>query len=203
MGPVGLLLATPLTVCLVVLGKHVEALTFLDVLLGHEPPLKPEERFYQRLLAADATDAADQAERALKKQALSSYYDEVAMKALALAHADAAQGKLERETQTSLRDTIEEIIDDLSDHANEDPPPPKKKDGEHADAPPRNPLPPVLTVDQLLPAWRVEYPVLCVAARAAARRECRIATRGPVRKAWGSRMGATIRRRLVSKTLQT
>src|SRR5207237_1435026 len=61
-GPIGLLLATPLTVCLVVLGKHIEALNFLEVLLGDEPALQPEERFYQRLLAGDATEAADQAE---------------------------------------------------------------------------------------------------------------------------------------------
>jgi predicted PurR-regulated permease PerM len=60
-GPIGLLLATPLTVCLVVLGKHIEALRFIDVLLGDEPALQPEERFYQRVLASDATEAADQA----------------------------------------------------------------------------------------------------------------------------------------------
>jgi predicted PurR-regulated permease PerM len=53
-GPVGLLLATPLTVCLVVLGKHIEALKFIDVLLGDDPPLLPEERFYQRVLSGDA-----------------------------------------------------------------------------------------------------------------------------------------------------
>jgi hypothetical protein len=59
-GPIGLLLATPLTVCLVVLGKHIEALQIIDVLLGDEPALEPEERFYQRVLAGDATEAADQ-----------------------------------------------------------------------------------------------------------------------------------------------
>ena len=93
MGPIGLLLATPLTVCLVVLGKHVEALSFVDVLLGDEPALEPEERFYQRLSAGDATEAADQAEEALKSQPLSTYYDAVPMKALALAQANSAQGK--------------------------------------------------------------------------------------------------------------
>jgi predicted PurR-regulated permease PerM len=62
-GPIGLLLATPLTVCLVVLGRHIEALEFIEVLLGDEPALEPEERFYQRLLAGDATEAADQAAR--------------------------------------------------------------------------------------------------------------------------------------------
>ena len=67
-GPIGLLLATPLTVCLVVLGRHIEALEFIEVLLGDEPALEPEERFYQRLLAGDATEAADQAEKQLKEQ---------------------------------------------------------------------------------------------------------------------------------------
>src|SRR6185369_8893992 len=106
-GPIGLLLATPLTVCLVVLGKYVEALKFVDVLLGDEPALKPEERFYQRLLASDATEAADQAEQQLKTQALSAYYDAVPMKALMLAQVDAAQGKLTREKQLEISDTVE------------------------------------------------------------------------------------------------
>ena len=66
-GPIGLLLATPLTVCLVVLGRHIEALQFIEVLLGDEPALEPHERFYQRLLAGDDTEAADMAETELKK----------------------------------------------------------------------------------------------------------------------------------------
>ena len=78
-GPVGLLLATPLTVCLVVLGRHIEALQFIDVLLGDEPALEPEQRFYQRILAGDATEAADQADKELKTTPLSTYYDTVAM----------------------------------------------------------------------------------------------------------------------------
>jgi predicted PurR-regulated permease PerM len=115
-GPIGLLLATPLTVCLVVLGKHIEGLRFINVLLGDEPPLLPEERFYQRLLAGDATDAADQAEEELKTQSLSAYYDAIPMKALILAQADAAVGKLTNEKQQAIRDTADEIIDVLSDY---------------------------------------------------------------------------------------
>ena len=98
-GPVGLLLATPLTVCLVVIGKHMESLRFIEILLGDEPALEPEERFYQRVLAGDANEAADQAEQQLKKIALSDYYDNVPMKALLLAQADAAHGKLSRDKQ--------------------------------------------------------------------------------------------------------
>src|SRR6202521_1182489 len=120
-GPIGLLLATPLTVCLVVLGKHIEGLRFINVLLGDEPPLLPEERFYQRLLADNADDAADQAEEELKTQSLSAYYDAIPMKALILAQGDAAVGKLTREKQQAIRDTVNEIIEVLSDYQDTNP----------------------------------------------------------------------------------
>ena len=146
-GPVGLLLATPLTVCLVVLGRHIEALQFIEVLLGDEPALEPEERFYQRLLAGDGTEAAEMAEEGLREQGLSAYYDAVPMKALALAHTDAAQGKLSQEKQLKMRDTIEEVVEDLCDHK------------DHAAEAP------ILAADQATAAWWVEHAVLCVASR--------------------------------------
>ena len=71
-GPIGLLLATPLTVCLVVLGSHIEAFQLMAVLLGDEPALEEDERFYQRLLSGNATEAADQAEKQLKEVSLST-----------------------------------------------------------------------------------------------------------------------------------
>ena len=120
-GPIGLLLATPLTVCLVVLGKHIDGLNFIDILLGDEPPLLPEERFYQRLLAGDATDAAEQAEGELKTQSLSAYYDTIPMRALVLAQTDAAEGKLTSEKQSNIRDTMDEIVEDLMDYPDADP----------------------------------------------------------------------------------
>ena len=120
-GPIGLLLATPLTVCLVVLGRHIEALQFIEVLLGDEPALEPHERFYQRLLAGDDTEAADMAEAELKKKSLSAYYDAVAMPALALAQTDAAHGKLSQEKQLEICDTVEEVVEDLSDYEDKDP----------------------------------------------------------------------------------
>jgi predicted PurR-regulated permease PerM len=160
-GPVGLLLATPLTVCLVVLGKHIEALQFIDVLLGGEPALEPHERFYQRVLAGDATEAADQAERELKTLSLSTYYDTVAMKALLLAQKDAALGKLSREKQLHIRDTIEEIVDDLSDYSDEVPP------GADEAGPAKGPLPPVISRGQMPDDWQMPYPVLCIASRSA------------------------------------
>jgi hypothetical protein len=152
-GPVGLLLATPLTVCLVVLGRHIDALQFVEVILGDEPALAPEERFYQRLLAGDATEAADQAEEVLTEQTLSTYYDAVPMKALVLAHTDAAQGKLDREQQVAIRDTIEEIVDDLDEHT--------------AAKRPENDEIPVVSKGTMPDAWQVPFPILCIASRSA------------------------------------
>ena len=82
-GPIGLVLATPLTVCLVVLGRHVERLEFLDVMFGDRPALSPPEIFYQRMLAGDPTEASEKAEEFLKERSLSSYYDEVALQGIA------------------------------------------------------------------------------------------------------------------------
>ena len=87
-GPIGLLLAVPLTVCLVVLGRHVDRLEFLEVMLGDSPPLDPEETFYQRALAGDADALAEQAEKCLKEQSLAEFLDGVALPALRLAQAD-------------------------------------------------------------------------------------------------------------------
>ena len=114
-GPIGLLLATPLTVCLVVIGRHIEALGFIEVLLGDEPALAPEERFYQRLLATDAAEAVEQAEEQLEKEPMLTYFDLVPMRALALAQFDAAQGKLLHEQQNAIRDTMGQVVDELAE----------------------------------------------------------------------------------------
>jgi predicted PurR-regulated permease PerM len=76
-GPIGLILAIPLTVCLVVLGRHVERLEFLDVMFGDRPALSPPEIFYQRMLAEDPADTVEKAEEFLKERPLLTYYDEV------------------------------------------------------------------------------------------------------------------------------
>ncbi|WP_395697862.1 AI-2E family transporter [Methylocella sp.] len=115
-GPVGLVLSTPLTVCLVVLGRHVEQLGFLDVMLGDAPPLTPAAHFYQRALVEDASEIADQAEAFLKDGALVSYYDEVALPGLMLAEADARRGSLAEERRKRVRDTVKEVVEDLDDH---------------------------------------------------------------------------------------
>jgi predicted PurR-regulated permease PerM len=112
-GPIGLVLATPLTMCLVVLGRHVDRLNFLDVMFGDKPALKPEELVYQRLLAGDPTEAAEQAQQYLKDKPLLSYYQDVLVEGLKLAQADADRGLLDDERTIRIRDTVAEIVDDL------------------------------------------------------------------------------------------
>jgi predicted PurR-regulated permease PerM len=171
-GPIGLVLATPLTVCLVVLGRHVERLEFLDVMFGDRPALSPPEIFYQRMLAGDPTEAAEKAEEFLKERSLSSYYDEVALKGLQLAQVDAERGALDQERLLKIKDAVGEFANNLSDQ--DDRPPPKVRSTTDAeatsavesvaeDAPYENL--PVLSKEDLPPDWQGEYPVLCVAGR--------------------------------------
>ncbi|POR52426.1 AI-2E family transporter [Bosea psychrotolerans] len=115
-GPIGLVLATPLTVCLVVLGRHVERLEFLDVLLGDRPALSAPEIFYQRILAGDPAEAADKAEQVLKERSLSAYYETVAVEGLRLASADALRGVLDDARMVGLLEAVREVVDDLADH---------------------------------------------------------------------------------------
>ena len=114
-GSIGLLLATPLTVCLVVLGRHVEQLEFLEVMLGDQPPLEPEELFYQRALSGDVDAMADQAEACLRAQRLPDYLDGVALPALALAQADAAHGTLTPERQERMERSVVTLLEDLEE----------------------------------------------------------------------------------------
>ncbi len=171
-GPIGLVLATPLTVCLVVLGRHVERLEFLDIMFGDRPALSPAEIFYQRMLAGDPTEAAEKAEEFLKERSLSSYYDEVALKGLQLAQADAERGALNQERLTKIRDAVSEFASDLSDQ--DDRPPPKLNSTTDAEASSAvesvavnaaNANLPVLSKADLPVDWQGEHPVLCVAGR--------------------------------------
>ncbi|TFW51582.1 AI-2E family transporter [Bradyrhizobium sp. MOS001] len=171
-GPIGLVLATPLTVCLVVLGRHVERLEFLDVMFGDRPALSPPEIFYQRMLAGDPTEAAEKAEEFLKERSLASYYDEVALKGLQLAQADSERGALDQERLTKIRDAVNEFASDLSDQ--EDRPPAKSNSTTDAEASSAvesvaenatNETLPILSKESLPPGWQGEHPVLCVAGR--------------------------------------
>ena len=171
-GPIGLVLATPLTVCLVVLGRHVERLEFLDVMFGDRPALSPPEIFYQRMLAGDPTEASEKAEEFLKERSLSSYYDEVALKGLQLAQVDAERGTLDPARLTKIRDAISEFANNISEL--DDRQMPKVNSTTDAevtsavetvaeDAPYENL--PILSKEDLPPEWRSEHPVLCVAGR--------------------------------------
>ncbi|WP_207178216.1 AI-2E family transporter [Methylobacterium indicum] len=172
-GPVGLLLSTPLTVCLVVLGRHVDKLEFLDVLFGDRPALTPVENFYQRMLADDPDEAQELAEAILAQCSLSSYYDEVALKGLQLAATDARRGVLTESQLDRIRVGIAQLIEDLSDRDDVAPETKPTLAGrllsgsrdeevpcEAAPAVPDAPAPDALPED-----WRREGAVLCVAGR--------------------------------------
>ena len=93
-GPLGLLMATPLTVCLVVLGKHVPGLEFVGTLLDDTPALTPEYGYYQRLLARDQSEAADLIERHVKTESPRSVYDALLLPALNYAERDRLEHRL-------------------------------------------------------------------------------------------------------------
>ena len=118
-GPIGLLLSTPMTVCLVVIGRHVEQLAFLNVLLGDQPPLTAAETFYQRMLANDPTEVSDQADLCLRNMTLLQYFDTVVLPGLLLAQSDATVERLTMERQTQIRDATNTVIEDLSEEDSE------------------------------------------------------------------------------------
>ena len=115
-GPVGLILSMPLTLCLVVLGRHVQHLQFIDVILGDQPALTPAESFYQRMLSDDADEALDQAELYLRDHPLSEYYDEVALRGLQMAANDLVRGVLTPAQLSNIQDAVSEVVVDLADH---------------------------------------------------------------------------------------
>jgi predicted PurR-regulated permease PerM len=115
-GPIGLILATPLTMCLVVLGRHVERLKFLEVLLGDRPALSPSESAYQRMLAGDPIETTEQAQSLLKDRTLTEYYEQILMGALRLAWADSQRGRLEQPETQRIRNTVSEVVEDLESH---------------------------------------------------------------------------------------
>jgi predicted PurR-regulated permease PerM len=154
-GPVGLLLSTPLTMCLVVMGRHVDALKFLDVLLGDQPPLAAEESLYLRMLAGDPDAAALEAEAYIRNNSLIGFFDEIAINALVLAQRDLDRGVLGRERLTAVRETMDALIENLSER--DEVPEGVEKAGE---APPPPPQP----AAELPESWR-ERAVWCVAGR--------------------------------------
>jgi predicted PurR-regulated permease PerM len=114
-GPLGLLLATPLTVCLVVLGKHVPGLEFLGTLMADRPALAPEYNYYQRLLARDQSEAADLVERYIKSHLPVAVYDALLLPALNYAERDRLEGRLSEAEETLVSDSTRELITDAAD----------------------------------------------------------------------------------------
>jgi predicted PurR-regulated permease PerM len=114
-GPVGLILSTPLTVCLSVLGKYSPHLQFLDILLGDQPVLPPDALFYQRLLALDQQDALSIAEGFLKERSLIELYDSVIIPALAMAERDRHGGTLEAKREEFIVQSINECVTELTE----------------------------------------------------------------------------------------
>ena len=114
-GGAGLVLATPLTVCLVVMGRHIPRLSILWVLLSDEVPLAPHEEFYHRLVATNATGALDFSIRWLKEKENTpvALYDSVYMPALVSLENDLAANRLEREQHSVILQEMRDVIDDL------------------------------------------------------------------------------------------
>jgi predicted PurR-regulated permease PerM len=172
-GPIGLLLSTPLTVCLGVLGRYIGWLQFVDVLIGDEPPLSPAQSFYQRALAGDANELADQAEKQLKRQSLSTYYDEVVIQGLILAEVDIRRGSLEEKQVREINDAVRRLIDDLSEYEDNSPPVEAKTDEpavslkSEEDAQPslQQPSLPILQLADLSSEWAGDQAILCVSGR--------------------------------------
>ena len=114
-GPVGLVLSTPLTVCLVVLGRHVPQLEFLHVLLGDEPVLTPDMHFYQRMLASDLGEARQILDAYLQEKSLCELYDSVVIPSLVMAQRDRNQDDLDDATGESISRNTRELVEELNE----------------------------------------------------------------------------------------
>jgi predicted PurR-regulated permease PerM len=114
-GPIGLVMATPLTVCLVVIGKYVPQLQFFDIMLGDEPVLEPSERVYQRLLAMDQEEATDILEEYRAQMPLEQLFGTVMLPALALAEVDRHAGRLDERRSMFIRNAMRQMIEEIAD----------------------------------------------------------------------------------------
>jgi methylmalonyl-CoA mutase cobalamin-binding subunit len=112
-GPIGLLLATPLTVCLVVMGRHAPRLAFLSIMLSDEEALSPAEECYHRLLAVGLNEASELVDTYLKTNSLIDLYDTVLIPVVAAAEADHQRGALDNDQRDSVEQGIRDIVEDL------------------------------------------------------------------------------------------
>ncbi|WP_043203440.1 AI-2E family transporter [Paraburkholderia acidipaludis] len=149
-GPVGLVLSTPLTLCIVTLGRYVDRLNFLTILLGDQPALTPAQTCYQRLLADDPHEALLQADRLLTEMPLIDYYEQVVFEGLRFARNDALRGVLPAEQLARINQALLDIVEDLE----------SVDDSRHF--PPEGP-----GIESAAPARGEGHPVLCVPGRGA------------------------------------
>jgi predicted PurR-regulated permease PerM len=117
LGPIGLVLAFPLTVCLVVLGRYVPALKFFDTMLGDRPALEPHAGFYQRLLAQDEDEATEIAEESLKQSSLEEVYDNVLATALSYSRRDLDGDLISEDQQRSMLRVVREVAEELAEQS--------------------------------------------------------------------------------------
>jgi predicted PurR-regulated permease PerM/methylmalonyl-CoA mutase cobalamin-binding subunit len=164
-GPMGLLLSTPITVLLVVMGKYIPQLEVLDTLLGDKPVLEPKMRIYQRLIAGDDEEATDLAIEYLKEMSLEEVYDRVLLPALADSQRDRHVDDLDDARALAVRRGIREIVETLAEQAPKElkpAPVPPAADitpaGAPLSQPPPKPPPAILPPDLVIK-------VLCLAAR--------------------------------------
>jgi predicted PurR-regulated permease PerM len=157
-GPIGLLLSTPITVCLVVLGRHVESFRFFDILFGDRPALTPAQSFYQRTLAGDPDEPTEQAEQFLREKPLFAYYDEIVIQGLTLAEIDIRRGVLDEKQIAHIRQAVHGLIEELSHDEGK-----STKDKERGEYP----AIPTLRPEDLAPEWSHTAPLLCVSGRGA------------------------------------
>jgi predicted PurR-regulated permease PerM len=111
-GPLGLLLATPLTVCMVVLGKHVPGLEFVGILMAASPPPSADAAYYQRLRIRDQSGASDLVDRYQKHNPPDSVYDALLLPGLSYAERDRLEGRLSAEDESAVIDATRELVGD-------------------------------------------------------------------------------------------
>ena len=147
----GLVLATPLTVCLIVMGRHVPQLRFLHILLGEDAELAPEAKFYERMLAMDQNEAHSIADRFLSQRSLIDFYDAVLLPALGLMEQDRHRGSVDEARGNYLLLSATELVAELSEYK-----------GEAAGAPAENATVPVAYAES--EAQQKRAPIICIPA---------------------------------------
>ncbi len=120
-GPIGLIVSTPLTLCLVVAGRHVKALAVFDILLGDTPALTMPQRFYQRALSGDSAEIISGARQYLRRRSFATYCDSIFLPALLLARLDFEAGTIREDQQIRIRSTVMEVIEALGSETRKPP----------------------------------------------------------------------------------